>query len=93
MVTTACRKSLRYQDIDPDQRQAIATVIDAGEPLADGCGWLIKIDNVTYRPDNLSSYFKINNIQVKIKYTVSDADYVCGWGAKMKFIHLYDIRR
>jgi len=93
IVTTACRKSLRNQDIDPNQRQATATVIDAGEPLADGCGWLIKIGDVTYSPDNLSSYFKINNIQVKIKYTISDADYSCGWGAKMKYIHLYDIRR
>jgi hypothetical protein len=93
LITTACRKSVRYQDVIPDQRQATATVLNTGDPNADGCGWLIKIDDVTYSPDNLSSYFKINNIQVKIKYTISDADYSCGWGAKMKYIHLYDIRR
>lgn len=92
-MTTACKKSLRYQDVDPAQKQATGTVLYTGEPAADGCGWLIKINDVTYSPDNLSSYFKINNIQVKIKYTVSEADYVCGWGTKMKYIHLYDIRR
>ncbi|MFD1255295.1 hypothetical protein ACFQ3S_00675 [Mucilaginibacter terrae] len=93
IATSACKKEIIYQDKKPGQLEAIATVINTGSPALDGCGWLIKVGTVSYSPDNLPENFKESGINVKIEYTVSDADFVCGWGQKLKYMHLYDIKR
>lgn len=92
-IISACKKDIIYQDKRSNQLKAIATVINSGSPALDGCGWLIKVGPVSYSPDNLPENFKESGINVKIEYTVSDTDFVCGWGQKLKYMHLYDIKR
>jgi len=94
MTTVACQKNTYYEDRDPNQLEDIGTVLDTGNPALDGCGWLIKVGNTSYSPDNLPNDFKIGNTQVKIKYIVSDAKFSCGFaGSGYTFIHLVDIKR
>lgn len=91
LMLAACSKD-NCKDKD-GRLEATATVIDSGSPALDGCGWLIKIDNKDYSPDNLPENFQFNNIQVKIVYTISDAKFSCVFGGSMNYIHLYDIKR
>jgi hypothetical protein len=88
----ACSKE-QCDDKQMDKLTATATVINTGSIALDGCGWLIKIGTTNYAPDNLSENFKLDNNQVKIVYTISDVDYICGWGRHLKYIHLYDIKK
>jgi hypothetical protein len=91
-ITSACKKEI-YQNKRPGQLEATATVINSGSVALDGCGWLIQIGDTSYSPDNLPETFKETGITVNIEYTVSEAEFVCGWGNKVKYIHLYDIKR
>lgn len=92
VTINACTKE-QCDDKQTDKLTANATVINTGVPALDGCGWLIRIGTTNYAPDNLTENFKIDNNQVKIIYTISDADYICGWGTSLKYIHLYDIKK
>ena len=93
LIITACSKD-KCNEPHEDRLEATATVINSGSPALDGCGWLIRIDNKDYSPDNLPENFQFNNIQVKIVYTISDAQYNCGFGGSgINYIHLYDIKR
>jgi hypothetical protein len=94
LIVTACQKNTYYEDRDPKQLEDVATVLDTGNPALDGCGWLIKVGDTSYSPDNLPNEFKLNNAQVKIKYIVSDTKFSCGFaGSGYNFIHLVDIKR
>lgn len=94
MGFTACQKNTYYEDRDPNQLEDTATILDTGSPALDGCGWLVKVGNTSYSPDNLPNDFKINNIQVNIKYIISDTKFSCGFaGSGYNFIHLVDIKR
>jgi hypothetical protein len=94
MSALACKKNTYYEDRDPNQLEDIATILDTGNPALDGCGWLIKVGNTSYSPDNLPNDFKVNNAQVKIKYIISDNKFSCGFaGSGYNFIHLVDIKR
>ncbi|WP_345952791.1 hypothetical protein [Mucilaginibacter sp. PAMB04168] len=91
--TIACNKH-DCEEIEDDRLEATATIIDSGSPALDGCGWLIRTNGTTYSPDNLPEAFKLNNIQVKIIYTISEAKFQCGFNnSGPNFIHLYDIKR
>ncbi|MDT3405585.1 hypothetical protein [Mucilaginibacter terrae] len=91
-LITACKKD---NCENSDRLSATsATVIDGCTPAADGCGWLIRVDNINYSPDNLPESFKIDNIKVDISYSVSERKFACGFNANgPNFIHLYDIKR
>jgi hypothetical protein len=58
---------------------ADATVIDAGNPAADGCGWMIKIDDTLYSPINLPENYKKTDSKVKIDFYVLTTKYQCGF--------------
>ncbi|MBS7565198.1 hypothetical protein KHS38_12365 [Mucilaginibacter sp. Bleaf8] len=92
LVAYSCKKDNCEEKHKYDNAETTATIIDTGSPALDGCGWLIKIGDTTYAPDNLPENFQLDNIQVKITYKESDATFRCGAGA-IKYIHLYDIRR
>ena len=63
-----------------DELTATATVVFTGDPAADGCGYLVKIDGTgtEYSPVNLSSDFAINNLKVNIRYQVLASKSACG---------------
>jgi hypothetical protein len=89
----SCKKNL-YYNIPPDSLEGTGTLRNTGVPALDGCGWILKIGDTDYSPDNLPMDFKINNINVKVIYTVSDTKMICGNIAiGPNFIHLYDIKR
>lgn len=91
-LITACSKE--KCDNNDHLKATAATVIDGGSPALDGCGWLIRVDNTDYSPDNLPENFKINNIKVDIVYSVSERKFACGFnGNGPNFIHLYEIKR
>lgn len=64
-----------------------ATVIDAGSPAADGCGWLIEIDgtNNSYSPTNLPDIYKTANLKVHISYKILSTKFQCGMVATNAF--------
>ena len=93
LIITACSKD-NCKKPHEDRLEATATLINTGSPALDGCGWVIRIGDKSYSPDNLPENFQINNIQVKIVYTLSDAKFICGYGgAPLNYLHLYDIKR
>lgn len=58
---------------------ATGMVLFFGEPAVDGCGWVIKIDTVTYSPIELDSKFKIDSLKVKLNYEILNSRWHCGW--------------
>lgn len=66
-------------DEEQDYRTADAIIIDAGNPAADGCGWLIEISNETFKPTELDEQFQENNLSVTIEYKVLYSEWSCGW--------------
>ncbi|MDB5156712.1 MAG: hypothetical protein JWR50_1419 [Mucilaginibacter sp.] len=62
-----------------------ATIIDEGLPAADGCGWMMRIDNDLYSPTNLPDQYKKNNKKVDITYKTLLGEYQCGIAANLKY--------
>ncbi len=57
-----------------------ATIIDAGNTAADGCGWLIKIDAsaTSYHADNLPVDFQKDKLPVIVSYHLLNTKFSCG---------------
>lgn len=70
-----------------------ATVINAGAVASDGCGWVIRINDVNYSPVNLDDKFKESGLEVKINYDKLSSKFTCGWGQKIDEIKLLEINR
>jgi len=67
-------------------------VLDQGPVAADGCDWVIQLDNgVSYHPHALSTAFQVNNKPVKLCYTLTSDTFLCGWNVKIGVIHIEDI--
>jgi hypothetical protein len=62
-----------------------ATIIDEGLPAADGCGWMLKIDDKLYSPTNLPEKYKKTNTNVEITYKLLLSQYQCGIAANLKY--------
>lgn len=73
-----------------------AQVHYAGDPLADGAGWVLVTDTITGKfegPDNLDASFQTEGLLVDICYVVTDVDLVCFCTPpSRKKIHLTSIR-
>ena len=57
---------------------ATAIILDEGNIAADGCGWMIKVNNNIYHPDNLPEQYQVNNLTVSIKYRLLNSHWSCG---------------
>lgn len=71
-----------------------ANISYTGIVATDGCGWLIKIGNVTYHPDNLPADFQVNNLNVIISGNITNDKFVCGDAANspgLPVIHITSI--
>ena len=51
--------------------------ITYGEPATDGCGWKININGKEYHPTNLDDKFKINDLNVNLKYNLLSSVWEC----------------
>ena len=76
-----------------DTNSSKAVVLDQGVVAADGCDWVVKLDNgASYHPQNLDTTYKVNNKNVQVCYTLTSDTFVCGWGVKLRVIHIDDIQ-
>jgi hypothetical protein len=72
-IPVSCKK-------DANLLTANATIVDTGSIAADGCGWLIKLnDSTTYQAINLSTDYQKNNLQVSISYYLLTTKFQCGY--------------
>ena len=53
-------------------------VLNYGNPAADGCGWVIRIDKVDYSPVNLDTNFQKDSLKVVVDYQVLKSTFNCG---------------
>ncbi len=54
-------------------------VKDFGSVSLDGCGWAVEILSNIYKPIELPIEYQVNNLNVKIKYTILNSKTNCGW--------------
>lgn len=86
---SACKKSQPLLKAD-------AVITYTGALAADGCDWVIKLnDNTTYHADNLPTEYQVNSTQnVTITYAITNDVFSCGIaGSGPKVIHLDEIKR
>lgn len=71
-----------------------ATIIYTGDIAADGCGYLVQTDSVTfYHADNLPQDFQNDKLNVTVNHEFSDATFQCGMNPNnhIPVIHIKDI--
>jgi hypothetical protein len=60
LLAVSCKKDKDYTR---------ATVIDSGDITADGCGWLLRMEDGEYeKPEYVPSAYRHNNLKVKVKF-------------------------
>lgn len=92
LAAGCCRYSDYPDDEDPDV-WITATIVYTGAPEADGCGWLVMIDDEYYYPVNLEDEYRIENLPVKIRYAYDPIEFRCGrGGTPYPSIRISDIR-
>jgi hypothetical protein len=70
-----------------------AVVIDAGARAADGCDWVISIDDSSFHPINLDDQYKINNLRIRVTYKYDETSFFCGFAnMKMQSIYIKEIQ-
>lgn len=69
-MSLSCKKNDNY---------VRGTIIDAGDPTTDGCGWLIEIDNQRYYPINLAEKFKTPAQNIYLSYDKLEEFTTCGF--------------
>gem|GEM_PF-843384 len=67
---------------DSGGKQALkeAEIVYYGAPEACGCGWLIRVGEIWYHPENLADNFKIENLKVRIDYIETREIFRCNRG-------------
>lgn len=56
------------------------TVIYAGNPMVDGCGWMLRSnDDKILVPKELDPKYQTENLKVNIKYKIIANDFFCSW--------------
>jgi hypothetical protein len=75
LITSSCKKL----ENSSAPVSANATIINSGPIAADGCGWLIKLnDNSEYSPVNLIPGFQQDQLKVNVTYTLLSTNTSCG---------------
>ncbi|RCH55167.1 hypothetical protein DJ568_08235 [Mucilaginibacter hurinus] len=80
---------------DNKSKKADGVVLDFGNIKADGCGWVIRIDQIDYSPQNLDEAFKQDNLNVTLTYDQLATRFQCGLAANIGLpqIKVNDIRQ
>ena len=76
LITLSCKK---------DEKLILATIKYSGGIAADGCGWLVRVDNVAYSPTNLDSAFMTYNLSVLVSFDEMDDSLTCGYGLNSNY--------
>lgn len=56
-----------------------AVILDLGSPAVDGCGFVLEIGDQIYYPVNLAEKYQIDGKVVKVRYSVLEEKYTCGF--------------
>jgi len=72
-----------------------ATIIEGSPVEADGCGWLIRIDNNQYyHPNTLKEEFRQSNLNVQVCFIQTTEKFYCGIaGTNIPVIRILDIKK
>jgi len=62
-------------------------VLDYGNPAADGCGWVIKINDTIYAPIELDTKFCKDSLEIYIDYKVLSSTRNCNWWVPNKYVY------
>src|SRR5580698_8586408 len=77
LVGSSCKKL--ENSTPPKTLKTNAIIVNSGEIAADGCGWLIRLNDQTeFSPVNLSADFQQDNLKVNITYTQLSTSTSCG---------------
>lgn len=60
-------------------------IITYSAPATDGCGWIININQKEYYPINLTEEFRINGLNVNIKYNLLPSLWECPQWVSKKY--------
>lgn len=72
-----------------------AVILDLGSPAVDGCGFVLEIKDQIYYPVNLEEKYQIGGKTVKVRYSVLEETYTCGFPhseIKYQKINIKEIR-
>ena len=58
--------------------EATGLVKTTGEAAADGCGFVLEIGKRDYHPINLQDEFKVDGLEVSVRYWQLHSEYSCG---------------
>ena len=61
-----------FSDID-------GVVLFYGDPSVDGCGWIIKTNDLEYSPISIDAAFQKANLNVNLSFEVLTTTWNCGW--------------
>ena len=91
----SCEKEKSCETCLPSHQPEITGLVYYAGPIAgDGCEWCIRIDNVTYSPDNLDDAFKQTDLPVVLKFELTGTTFGCGFGnSQLPVIHITQIRK
>ena len=73
LVISSCKSKEGAANDSPCNTCENAVIRNFGDPALDGCGWVVDVSSVVYKPQNLLPEYKIDSMEVRIKYKVLDS--------------------
>jgi len=91
----SCEKDRSCEGCNSGNDYKDAVIVYTGPVQGDGCDWVVKTGaNQYYHPDILETEFKVNELNVKISYELTNDEFRCGIRASvMPVIHIRKIKR
>lgn len=80
LLSVACFEVGYYDGLPDDQNLKEAEIVYYGAPEVDGCGWLIKMGELLYHPENLEDKYKVEELPVKLDFIETREVFRCGRG-------------
>lgn len=86
---------LSLASCNPDKDLVEAEVVDTGDITADGCGYLLRLnDSALLKPLDLPSAYHHGGMAVKIEYSYSGKKDTCDYGPKVyEMVNITKIKR
>lgn len=94
IIALSCNKG-NATAVKPATQGIKATIINTDAIAADGCGYLVQTDSVTfYHADNLPNAFQKDKLDVALSYDVSTSTFQCGMNPNthIPVIHIKEIK-
>ncbi len=73
LVISSCKSKEGVVDDRDCSTCEDAVIRDFGDSALDGCGWVVDVSSIIYKPQNLFPEYRIDSMKVRIKYKVLDS--------------------